>query len=166
MVNRTTLERVSDREIVIARTFDGPARIVFDAWTKPELLRRWWAPCSLGVTLFECDADVRVGGSYRYVFGRDREGAVAFSGRYTEVAPHSRLVYTQIFEPMRDAGEAIVAATFDEQRGKTRLVLRGLYPSKQALDATIASGMEQGMRETMEQLEKLVASVLADKIPG
>jgi uncharacterized protein YndB with AHSA1/START domain len=91
---------------------------------------------------------------------------VAFSGRYTEVAPHSRLVYTQIFEPMRDAGEAIVTVAFDEQRGKTRLVLRGLYPSKQALDATIASGMGHGMREAMEQLEKLVASMLADKIRG
>jgi uncharacterized protein YndB with AHSA1/START domain len=165
-VNRTTLERVSDRELVITRTFDGPARIVFDAWTKPELLRRWWAPRSLGVSLFECDADVRVGGAYRYVFGRDRESAMAFSGRYTEVAPHSRIVCTQIFEPMRDAGEAIVTATFDEQRGKTRLVLRQLYPSKQALDAAIASGMERGMRETMEQLEKLLASILARKIPG
>lgn len=166
MVNRTTLERVSDRELVITRTFDGPARIVFDAWTKPELLKRWWAPCSLGVTLLECDADVRVGGSYRYVFGRDRESAVAFSGRYTEVAPPLRLVCTQIFEPMRDAGEAIVTARFDEQRGKTRLVLHQLYPSKQVLDATIASGMERGMRETMEQLEKLLASILAGRIPG
>lgn len=165
-VNRTTLERVSEREIVITRTFNGPARIVFDAWTKPELLQRWWAPRSLGVTLFQCDADVRVGGSYRYVFGRDRESAMAFSGTYTEVAPPSRLVYTQIFEAMRDAGDAIVTVAFDEQRGRTRLVLRGLYPSKQALDATIASGMEHGMRETMEQLEHLVASALAGTIQG
>jgi uncharacterized protein YndB with AHSA1/START domain len=164
--NRTTLERLSDREIVITRAFDGPARIVFDAWTKPELLQRWWAPRSLGVTLFACDADVRVGGSYRYVFGRDRESAMAFSGRYTEVASPSRLVYTQIFEPMRDAGEAIVTVSFDEQHGKTRLALRTLYPSKQALDATLASGMEHGMRETMEQLEELVASLRVRKMPA
>jgi uncharacterized protein YndB with AHSA1/START domain len=156
-VNRTTLERVSDREIVITRTFNAPSRIVWDAWTKPELLRRWWAPRSLGVSLFACDADVRVGGSYRYVFGRDPESAMAFSGTYTEVTPHSRLVCTQIFEPMRSAGEAIVTATFEEQQGKTRLVLCELYPSKQTLDAAIASGMERGMRETMEQLEELLA---------
>ena len=161
-MNRTVVERRSDRELVVTRTVNGPARLLFEAWTKPELLKRWWAPCSLGVSLLACDADVRVGGSYRYVFGRDARHPMAFSGVYTNVTPYSTLVYTQIFEPLRDAGEAIVTVTFDEHRGKTRLVLRELYPSKEALDGAVASGMEHGIRETMEQLDQLVASLTAD----
>ncbi|MGD0678615.1 MAG: SRPBCC family protein [Polyangiaceae bacterium] len=160
--NSTTVERISDRELVVTRTFDGPARIVFDAWTKPDLLKRWWAPRSLGVSLFSCEADVRVGGSYRYVFGRDPKRTMAFSGIYTEVTPPSRLVWTQVFEPMRADGEAIVTATFDENNGKTRLVVHQLYPSKESLDAAVASGMERGLRETYEQLEELVAACAAE----
>jgi uncharacterized protein YndB with AHSA1/START domain len=154
-----TVERRSDRELIVTRTFRGPARIVFDAWTKPELLKRWWAPKSLGVTLFSCEADVRAGGRYRYVFGRDPKQPMAFSGTYREVSAPSRLVCTQLFEQMRAAGEAIVTATFDERDGRTELVLHQLYPSKEALDGTIASGMEKGMRETFEQLQELVASL-------
>jgi uncharacterized protein YndB with AHSA1/START domain len=161
-INRTVVERRSDRELVVTRTVNGPARLVFEAWTKPELLKRWWAPCSLGVSLLECDADVRVGGRYRYVFGRDARHPMAFSGVYTNVTPYSTLVYTQIFEPLRDAGEAIVTVTLAEHRGKTRLVLRELYPSKEALDGAVASGMEHGIRETLEQLDQLVASLTAD----
>ena len=161
-MNRTVVERRSDRELVVTRTVNGPARFLFAAWTKPELLKRWWAPCSLGVSLLACDADVRVGGSYRYVFGRDARHPMAFSGVYTNVSPYSTLMYTQIFEPLREAGEAIVTVTFDEHRGKTRLVLRELYPSKEALDGAVASGMEHGIRETMEQLDQLVASFTAD----
>jgi uncharacterized protein YndB with AHSA1/START domain len=157
-VNRTTAERTSDRELVVTRTFNASARVVFDAWTKPELLKRWWAPRSRGVTLFECEADVRVGGSYRFLFGRDRAQAMAFTGVYTEVVPPSRVVCTQIFEPMRAAGEAIVTATFEELDGRTRLTLHQLFPSKEALDGAVASGMELGMRETFEQLEALVAT--------
>ncbi len=157
--NRTTVERTSDRELVVTRTFNGGARIVFEAWTKPELLKRWWAPKSLGVSLFTCEADVRVGGTYRYVFGRDAKQTMAFSGTYTEVTPHTRLVWTQVFESMRAAGEAIITATFDERDGKTQLVVHQLYPSKEALDGAIASGMERGMRETYEQLEDLVAKL-------
>ncbi len=157
--NVTTVERTSDRELVVARTFDGPARIVFAAWTKPELLKRWWAPKSLGVSLFSCEADVRVGGTYRYVFGHDATHPMAFSGTYTEVTPFSRLVHTQLFEQMRSAGEAIVTATFDEHDGKTRLVVHQMFPSKEALDGAVASGMERGMRETYEQLEALIATL-------
>jgi uncharacterized protein YndB with AHSA1/START domain len=157
-VNRTTVERRSDRELVLTRTINGPARIVFEAWTKPEYLKRWWAPRSLGVKLFSCEADARIGGSYRFVFGREESQAMAFSGTYREVTPYSRIVCTQINEPMRSAGEAIVTTTFDEQDGKTQLVLSVLYPSKESLDAAMASGMERGMRETYEQLEELVAS--------
>lgn len=157
--NRTTVERRSDRELVLTRTFNGPARIVFDAWTKPELLKRWWAPKKLGVSLFSCEADVRVGGTYRYAFGHDPTHPMVFSGRYTEVTPHTRLVWTQVFEQMRAAGEAIITATFDERDGKTELVLHQLFPSKEALDGAIASGMDKGTRETFEQLEELLGSL-------
>ena len=153
--DRTMVERLSDRELVVARTFNAPARIVFDAWTKPELLKRWWAPKSMGVSLFECDVDLRVGGRYRFAFGREPTQPMVFSGAYTEVAPPSRLVFTQLFEPMRSAGEAIVTATFTEREGRTELVLHQLYPSKEALDGAVASGMEKGMRITFEQLEEL-----------
>lgn len=158
-MNRTSLERTSDRELVVARTFNGRARIVFDALTRPELLKRWWAPCSLGVKLLSCEADLRVGGAYRYVFGRDPSTAVAFSGVYQELVPHSRIVYTQIFEPVRDAGEAVVTVTLEERDGKTHMVQHALYPSKAALDGAIASGMEHGAREAMDQLDALVASM-------
>src|SRR3954452_4263695 len=106
--NRTTVDRKSERELVVTRTFNAPARIVFEAWTKPELLKRWWAPCSRGVTLVECEAEVRVGGTYRYAFGPDAEHLMVFSGTYLEVTPHTRLVYTQLFEPQREAGAAVI----------------------------------------------------------
>jgi uncharacterized protein YndB with AHSA1/START domain len=158
-VNRTTVDRTSDRELVVARIFNASARMVYDAWTQPELLKRWWAPSSLGVKLFSCEADVRVGGTYRYVFGRDPAQAMAFSGKYIEVVPDARLVSTQLFEPMPLAGEAIVTATFEEKNGKTKLVLHQLYPSKESLDGAVASGMEKGMRETFDQLEALVGTM-------
>lgn len=157
--NVTTVERRSDRLLVVTRTFDAPARILYDAWTQPELLKRWWAPRSLGVKLFECESDARVGGTYRFVFGREPQERMAFSGKYTEVAQNQRVVCTQVFEPMRQAGEAIVTATFEETGGKTTFVLQALYPSKEALDGAIASGMERGMRETYEQLEALAAEL-------
>jgi len=144
---------------VVTRTFNAPARIVFDAWTKPELLKRWWAPRSLGVSLFRCEADVRVGGGYRYEFGHDPGQPLVFSGTFREVAPPSRLVWTQIFEQMRSAGEAVVTATFTEHDGKTELVLHQAFATKEALDGAIASGMEKGMRETYEQLEDLLGSL-------
>jgi uncharacterized protein YndB with AHSA1/START domain len=154
---KTYVERATDRELVIRRIFRARPRIVFDAMTKPELLRRWWAPKSLGVTLYECDADVRVGGRYRYVFGKEGRPKMAFSGVYEEVVPGERVVYTQVFEPMKDAGEGLVTATYEPYEGGfTLLVQRELYPSKEVLDGAIASGMEKGMRETLEQLEALL----------
>jgi uncharacterized protein YndB with AHSA1/START domain len=158
-MNDTFMELRSDREIVIARTFRGPARIVFDVYTRADLVKRWWAPKSLGARMLDCQADVRPGGTYRYLIRAGGGEEYAFSGRYTEVTPYSRLVYTQVFEPMADAGEVIVTATFDEFDGNTRFVSRELYPSKEARDATIASGMEKGMRETMNQLDELVVSL-------
>jgi len=162
-VNKTTVERSSDRELLITRTFNAPPRIVFDAWTKPELLKRWWAPKALGVTLFTCEADLRVGGRYRYVFGHDEAKAMAFNGTYKELVPYTRLVYTQIFEPMPEAGEGVITTTFEDvsegSRKQTRVVSRELFPTKEVLEGVLASGMEKGMRATLEQLEELVATL-------
>jgi uncharacterized protein YndB with AHSA1/START domain len=155
----TNVERASDRELVVRRTFRARPAIVFDAMTKPALLKRWWAPRSLGVTLYECDSDVRVGGAYRYVFGKEGQPTMAFSGIYKEVVVGSRLVFTQIFEPMPQAGEGIITATFEPSGAFTRFTQRELFPSKEVLDGVIASGMEKGMRETLEQLETLVAGL-------
>jgi uncharacterized protein YndB with AHSA1/START domain len=157
----TQVERASERELVLRRFFRAQPSTVFDAMTKPELLRRWWAPRSLGVVLIECDADVRVGGTYRYVFGRQGQPAMAFSGVYKEVVHGERLVYTQIFEPMRHAGEGLLTATFEAHDGGTLLTQRELYPSKEVLDGAIASGMERGLRETLEQLEALLLELAA-----
>lgn len=160
VVNETTVERTSDRELVVTRTFNGPARIVFDAWTRPELLKRWWAPRSFGVSLFECESDLREGGRYRYAFGRDPSNPEVFSGRYLEVKSPSRLVLTQLYERIPDAGEAVITATFEESRGRTLLTLHQLFPSKEALEGALASGMEHGMRVTLDQLDELVAASL------
>src|SRR6185312_9292366 len=154
MKNCTTVERKSERELVITRTFNGPARIVFEAWTRPELLKRWWAPKSTGVPLLSCEADVRVGGKYRLEFGHDASKTMAFFGRYIEVTPHSRLVWTN--EESDDG--AVTTVTFEEKGGKTLLVLHELYPSKEALDTAIA-GMEGGMPEQFEQLDDLLVAL-------
>jgi uncharacterized protein YndB with AHSA1/START domain len=156
MKNETIVERTSDRELVVRRTFNAPARIVFEAWTRPELLKRWWAPKSFGVSLFECESDLRVGGTYRYAFGRDPKNPEVFSGRYAEVNPPSRLVFTQLYERMSEVGEVVVTATFEESQGRTRLTLHQLFPSKEALEGALASGMERGMRVTLDQLDELV----------
>lgn len=158
MNNRTTVVRKSERELVVTRVFDAPARSVFDAWTRPALLKLWWAPRSLGVSLFECESDLRVGGTYRYAFGRDPKNPEVFSGRYIEVKPPARLVLTQLYERLRDAGEAMVTVTFEESEGRTHLTLHQVFPSKEALDGAVASGMERGMRETFDQLDTLVAA--------
>jgi uncharacterized protein YndB with AHSA1/START domain len=159
MKNDTIVERTSDRELVVTRTFDAPAHVVFDAWTKPELLKRWWAPKSFGVSLFECEQDLRVGGAYRCAFGRDPKDPEVFSGHYLEVDPPARLVLTQIYERMAHVGEAVVTADFAEIEGRTHLTLRQLFPSKEALEGALASGMERGMRITLDQLDELVASM-------
>ena len=153
--NRTTVERKSERELIVTRTINSPARIVFEAFTRPELLKRWWAPKSSGVSLLSCEADVRVGGKYRFVFGHDASQTMAFYGRYIEVTPYSRLVWTN---EEGDEGGAVTTVTFEEEAGRTLLVMHDLYPSKEALDAVLA-GMEAGMRETFEQLDELLVSL-------
>ena len=152
--NRTTVERKSERELIVTRTFNGPARLVFEAWTRPGLLKRWWAPKSTGLSLLSCEADVRVGGSYRFEFGHEAAKPMAFFGRYIEVTPHSRLVWTN---DESDDG-AVTTVTFEEKGGKTLLVMHELYPSKEALDAAIA-GMEGGMPETFAQLDELLVAL-------
>jgi uncharacterized protein YndB with AHSA1/START domain len=161
MKNRTTVERKSERELVVTRTFNGQARIVFEAWTTPELFRRWWAPKSTGVSLLSCEMDVRVGGGYRLEFGHQASKSMAFFGRYIEVTPHSRLVWTN---DESDDG-AVTTVTFEEQGGKTLLVLHELYPSKEALDDAIA-GMEGGMPEQFEQLDELLLTLGASVGPS
>jgi len=153
--NRTTVERKSDRELVVTRTFNGPARIVFEAWTKPELFQQWWVPKSMGMFLRSCEMDVRAGGRYRLVFGHDASNPDEFFGRYIEVIPHSRLVWTN--DEGGDGGP-ITTVTFEERGGKTLLVMSELYPSKEALDAA-GTGAADMMRETFEQLDELLVTL-------
>jgi uncharacterized protein YndB with AHSA1/START domain len=127
---------------------------VFEAWTKPEMLKRWWVPKSAGVSLLSCELDVRVGGRYRFELGLDASKSMAFFGRYLEVIPNSRLVWTN----EESEGGAVTTVTFEEKGGKTLLVLHELYPSKEALDASIA-GMEGGMQETFAQLDELLVTL-------
>jgi uncharacterized protein YndB with AHSA1/START domain len=152
---RTTVERISDRELIVTRTINGPARLVFEAWTKPELFRQWWVPKSLGMFLRSCEMDVRVGGKYRLVFGEDPSNTNAFFGKYLEVKPHSRLVWTN-----EEGGEdgSVTTVTFEEKGGKTLLVLSELYPSKDALDAA-GTGAADAMSETFGQLDELLVTL-------
>jgi uncharacterized protein YndB with AHSA1/START domain len=152
--HRTTVERKSERELVTTRTFDAPARLVFEAWTRPELLKRWWAPKSTGVPLFSCEADVRVGGRYRLEFGHEASKTMAFFGTYLEVTPHSRLVWTND----ESADGPVTTLTFEERSGKTLLVMHELYPSKEAFDGAVA-GMESSMPESFAQLDELLATL-------
>ena len=154
--NRTTVERKSERELVVTRTFNAPARIVFEAWTKPELFKRWWVPKSMGMSLLSCEMDVRVGGKYRLVFGVDGSKAMEFFGKYIEVTPHSRLVWTN---EEGDEGGAVTTVTFEEKGGQTLLVMHDLYPSKEALDGELASGAADGMPEQLEQLDELLVTL-------
>ena len=149
----TITERKSERELVVTRTINGPARLVFEAFTKPELFKRWWVPKSFGLTLLSCELDVRVGGTYRLVFSH-QGSEVAFFGKYLEVTLNSRLVWTN------DEGDgAITTATFEEKDGKTLLMVHDLYPSKEALDEAIASGSTGGWSEQLEQLDEVLVSL-------
>ncbi|MER9319551.1 SRPBCC domain-containing protein [Mesorhizobium sp. M0659] len=150
--SRTTVERKSERELVVTRTVNGPARIVFEAWTKPELFKQWWVPKSMGMFLRSCEMDARTGGTYRLVFGHDASDLYEFFGRYIEVTPHSRLVWTN--DEGGDGGP-VTTLTFEEKGGKTLLVMHELYPSKEALDAA-GTGAADAMGETFEQLDELL----------
>ena len=149
--NQTTVERKSERELVVTRTVNGPARLVFEAWTKAELFRRWWVPKSYGLNLLSCEMDVRIGGQYRLVF-RHEDSTMAFFGTYLEVTPHSRLVWTN---EEGDAGKTITTVTFTESAGRTLVVVHDLYPSAAAFD----SGSAGAMPETLDQLDELLVSL-------
>jgi len=150
---RIAIERKSDRELVVRRTFDAPARLVFDAWTRPELFRQWWVPKSMGMTLVSCEMDVRVGGKYHLNFGDGMD----FYGKYVEVTPPSRLAWTN-----EEGGEAgpVTTVTFEERDGRTLLTLHELYPSKEALDAA-GTGAAEAMNETFGQLDQLLLTCAA-----
>ncbi|MBY3226063.1 SRPBCC family protein [Rhizobium laguerreae] len=154
---RTAVERRSELELVVTRTFNGPVHLVFDAWTKPELFKLWWAPKSMGVPLLSCEMDVRTGGSYRITFGHDAADAMAFFGKYLDVSPPSRLVWSN-----DEGGEegAVTTVAFEEEDGRTLLVLRELYPSKEALDQSFV-GMEDALPEQFEQLDELLITLSA-----
>jgi uncharacterized protein YndB with AHSA1/START domain len=153
------LKRKSDRELVVTRTFNAPQRIVFEAWTVPELFRQWWAPKSTGLTLLSCEMDVRVSGRYRLVFSHPAAPQpMEFFGRYLDVTPPSRLVWTN--EESGDSGQ-VTTVTLEDRADQTLLVVHDLYASKAALDAAVASGSTGGMNETFEQLDELLARLAA-----
>lgn len=152
--NPTKVERKSEREMVVTRTFNAPARIVFEAWSKPELFKRWWVPKSIGMSLLSCEMDVRTGGSYRLVFSHPAtDEPMAFFGRYLEVIPHSRIVWTN----EEAGGSSITTVTFEEKAGKTFLVFHELHPSKAALDEAI--GASEAMPEQFAQLDALLVTL-------
>ncbi len=159
MKNPTTVERASEREMVVTRTFNAPPHIVFEAWTKPELLMRWWTPKSFGITFVSCEADVRTGGTYRFVFSHPAvEQPMAFFGTYVEVTPYSLIVWTN-----EESVDGVVSTvTFEDKAGTTLLVLRELYSSKQALDDALESGSSgtAGAREQFEELDEILVSLV------
>lgn len=156
--NSTEVERISDLELVVRRTVDAPARIVFEAWTNPELFRRWWVPKSYGLNLVSCEMDVRVGGQYRLAFLHEGS-TMEFFGTYLEVTPHSRLVWTN---DEGDAGQTVTTVTFEEVEGKTSLTIHDRYPSKEAVE----TGATGAMPEVLDQLEELLAGMGSKSEPN
>lgn len=153
--NPTTTEGTSERELVVRRTLSAPARLVFEAWTNAEIFKRWWVPKSCGLTLLSCEMDVRVGGRYCLEF-RYEASTMKFFGTYREVTLPSRLVWTN---EEGEGGVTLTTVTFRETEGKTALVVHDLHPSKEALEAALASGAREGMSETLDQLEELLISL-------
>lgn len=152
--NETTADRKSDRELVVTRSFNAPARLVFEAWSKPELFQRWWVPKSCGLTMLSCEMDMRTGGSYRIMMSHpSMPQPMAFFGRYIEVIPNARIVWTN---DEGGEGGAVTTVTFEEKGGKTLVVWHDLYPSKEALDEAIASGATSGFDEQFAQLDALL----------
>jgi len=151
VANPTTVERTSDREVVVTRVFDAPARLVFEAWTDPELFQRWWVPKSMGMTLHACEMDVRTGGTYRLNFGEGMD----FFGRYLDVVPPSRIVWTNDED---GPDSSVTTVTFEEADGGTLLVMSEVFPSKEALDAE-GGGAAEATHETFGQLDELLATL-------
>ena len=154
--DRTMIERTSELELVVTRTIDGPPHRVFEAWTDAELFRQWWVPKSIGVKLLSCEVDARVGGGYRLTFDNGTAEPMAFFGRYLEVTPPARLVWTN---EEGDEGTVVTTVTFEEDHGRTRLVVHDRYPSKEALDEAVASGATSWNAETFDQLDELLVKL-------
>jgi uncharacterized protein YndB with AHSA1/START domain len=157
---KMTLELAGDREIVMKRSFAAPARFVFDAWTKADLVAKWWAPEKCGVAMVACEADVRPGGKWKYTLRNPDAEVVSFYGEYREVTAPSRLVYTETFSKYPDSPPVIVTVTFEERDGRTEMTSTQLYPSKEVREMVVATGMEFGANETMNQLEVLLRSMV------
>ena len=155
-MDRTTIERTSEQELVVTRTIDGPRDVVFEAWTDAELFRQWWVPKSVGIKLLSCEIDARVGGGYRLTFDNGTAEPMAFFGRYLEVTPPTRLVWTNEED---DGSMVVTTVTFEDHGGGTRLVVHDRYPSKEALDAAIASGATSWNPETFDQLDELLVTL-------
>jgi len=157
MKRPTTTERGTDRDLVVTRTFDAPARLVFQAWTTPELMKRWWVPKSIGIEMTACEMDVRTGGSYRFtfIFTNDPSKPMSFFGKYVEVTPPSRLVWTN----EESAEGSVTTVTFEERDGQTLLTMVDRYPSKEALDAAIESGSTGAFEETFVQFDEVFVSL-------
>ncbi len=154
MKSDTKVERKSDRELVVTRTFDAPVRIVFEAWTKAELFKRWWVPKSTGANLLSCELDVRTGGGYRLEFSHPQAPKpMVFFGRYTEVIPNARMVWTN----EEEGGGNVTTLTFEEKGGKTLVTLHELYPSREACDAAL--GMDEAWYEQFAQLDELLVTL-------
>lgn len=154
---RTQVRIASEREVIVTRTFDAPARLVFRAWAEPELFRKWWVPRSMGMTLRSCEMDVRTGGKYRLEFGDDPANPMAFFGTYLDVVPGKRIVWTN-----EESGEAasVTTVTLEERDGKTLLVMSEVYPTREAFDAA-GTGAQEATVETFEQLDELLAELAA-----
>ena len=153
---QTTVDRKSERELVVTRSFNAPAHIVFDAWTKPDLFRQWWTPQSFGITFLYCDIDARTGGGYKLVFSHpSAPEPMTFFGRYLDVIPGEKLVWTN---EEGDEEGAITTVTFEDRGSSTIVVMHDLYPSKEALDEAISSGSTSGFDESFDQLEDVLTS--------
>ena len=151
--NRTSVERRGDRELIVTRTFNAPPSIVYRAWSQAELFRRWWMPKSVsGVSLVACDMDVRTGGKYRLEFSTGGPDTMAFYGKYLEVVPNERIVWTN------DEGEegAVTTVTFEDRGGKTLLSFHEVYPSREALEEAL-QGSAAGLPEQLDQLDELLS---------
>lgn len=151
---RTTVERRDERDLVVTRIFDAPVRLVYEAWAKPDLFKLWWVPKSSPVPMLSCEMDVRTGGSYRITFGHDAANSRAFFGKYLEVLPLSRIIWTN----EESENGPVTTVTFDEENGRTRLVLQERYPSKEALDESVV-GMEGAAPEQFGQLDELLVTL-------
>lgn len=153
----TAVERTSDRELVVTRTVSGAARHVFEAWARPELFKRWWAPASFGVTIISYEADVRTGGTYRLEMGHpSSDQTMTFFGRYLDVVPDARIVWTN---DEGDQDGPVTTVTFEERDGETLVTVHDLYPSKQSLDEAIASGSTSGWGEQLQQLDAILVDL-------